>query len=145
MISGHLKTGDTETQQKFMEYIKPRKIFIVNADLGFSQSLKGYLTRTVKHEVQYFENCEDCLKNITDAPEIVIISHFQKSSENDASKGIEILEIIKKNYPEAHIIVIADHEGYGTAMQTILKGAEQYVIKDKDTFEKITVMLNELN
>src|SRR3954471_7760764 len=102
-----------------MEFIKPRKIFIVNADSKFSQSLKDYLTRTVKHEIKSFENYDDCLKNITDAPEIVIISHLQETSENDASKGIGILEIIKKNYPEAHIIVIADHEGYGTAMQTI--------------------------
>ena len=107
-----------------MEFIKPRKIFIVNADSKFSQSLKNYLTQTVKHEIECFENYEDCLKNIADSPEIIIISHFQKSSENDASKGIEILDILKKNYPETHIIVIADHEGYGTAMQTILKGAE---------------------
>lgn len=127
-----------------MEFIKPRKIFIVNGDLKFSQALKGYLTKSVKHEIQSFENFDDCLKNITDPPEIIIISHFQKPWENDASKGIEILEIIKKNYPEAHIVVIADHEGYGTAMQTILKGAEQYVINDKDAFEKINAMLSEL-
>jgi ActR/RegA family two-component response regulator len=127
-----------------MEFIKPRKIFIVNADSKFSQSLKNYLTRTVKHEIKSFENCEDCLANLTDPPEVVIISHLHGSSEDDSSKGIGILEIIKKNFPEAHIIVVADHEGYGTAMQTILKGAEQYVINDNDAFEKINAMLKEL-
>ena len=138
------KLRNGSSRKKFMEFIKPRKIFIVNADLKFSQSLKNYLTRTVKHEIQSFENCDECLKNITDPPEIVIISHFQKFSENGALKGIEILEIIRKNFPDTHIIVIADHEGYGTAMQTILKGAEQYVINDNDAFEKINAMLSEL-
>ncbi|MEO5572401.1 MAG: hypothetical protein ABIT08_10135 [Bacteroidia bacterium] len=127
-----------------MEFIKPRKILILNADLKFSQALKSYLTRTVNHEIHSFENFDDLLKNSIDPPEIIIISHFQKSSENEASKRIEILESIKKNYPGIHIIVIADHEGYGTAMQTILKGAEQYVINDIDTFEKINAMLSEL-
>ena len=35
-------------------------------------------------------------------------------------------------------------ERYGIAMQTVQKGAEQYVIKGKDAFEKIAQMINDI-
>lgn len=106
--------------------------------------MTGYLTRNVKHEIQSFEKCDDCLKNLAEPPGIVIIAHMLKAGQDDASEEIEILEIIRKNYPATHIIVLAGQEGYGTAMQTILKGAEQYVINDKDAFEKINALLSEI-
>ena len=40
--------------------------------------------------------------------------------------------------------MLSSQERYVVAMQTIQKGAEQYLIKDKDAFEKIAAIVNSL-
>jgi DNA-binding NarL/FixJ family response regulator len=56
---------------------------------------------------------------------------------------MEILKEIKKQVPHTAVIMLSSQERYGLAMQTIQKGAEQYVIKDEKSFEKIAQMVNE--
>ncbi|MGB7499547.1 MAG: sigma-54-dependent Fis family transcriptional regulator, partial [Moheibacter sp.] len=59
--------------------------------------------------------------------------------------GMEILQIIKKNYPNTLVIMLSGQEHYGVAMKTIINGAEKYVIKDKDAFEEVAKIINEAN
>ena len=54
---------------------------------------------------------------------------------------MEILQAIKKESPGTHVIMLSSQERYGVAMQTLIKGAEQYVIKDESAFEKIADMI----
>ena len=42
------------------------------------------------------------------------------------------------------LIMLSSQERIGIAMQTIQKGAEQYVIKDEDSFEKIATMIRSI-
>ena len=58
---------------------------------------------------------------------------------------MEILKSIKNKFRRAHVIMLSSRESYKTAMETLQMGAEQYVIKDKDAFEKIAALINELN
>ena len=41
--------------------------------------------------------------------------------------------------------MLSSQDAYGTALQTIRKGAEDYVIKDEDAFEKIVSIIDGLN
>lgn len=65
--------------------------------------------------------------------------------QKDAANGIEILQAIKKQYRNIRIIMLSSQERYAVAMQTIQKGAEQYVIKDEDVFEKIAEMVDAMS
>ena len=51
---------------------------------------------------------------------------------------------MKKNNPKIHVIMLSSQERYSVALQTIQKGAEQYVMKDEEFFEKITTIINEI-
>ena len=125
-----------------MDYAKPKKIFIVDDDVMLTESLSDYLTRTVAHKVSVFPTGEDCLKHLDESPDIVILDYFLNTVQEDAANGMEILQTIKRNYPKTHVIMLSSQERYAVAMQTIQKGAEQYVVKDKDAFKKIADMLN---
>jgi len=127
-----------------MELVKPKKIFIVDEDGLFASQLKSTLVEKAGHEVHVFNNCADCLGAITDKPAIIILDNHLNSTQKDKETDMHLLDIIRRDYPDVHIIVLAKDEGYGTAMQTILHGAEQYLIKDEKTLEAVHTMVGEL-
>ena len=55
---------------------------------------------------------------------------------------MQILESIRKMDAHIKVIMLSSQEAYGTALQTISKGATEYIIKDEDAFEKIAVLCN---
>ena len=126
-----------------MNYGKPKKIFIVDDDTMLTEALKDYLTRSIAHNVTSFHTGEECLGHLPEGPDIIILDYYLNTVQKDAANGMEILQTIKKHYPAIHVIMLSSQERYGIAMQTIQKGAEQYVIKDEKAFEKIASMINE--
>jgi len=129
---------------KVMEVAKPKKIFVVDDDTMLTEAIKDWLTRNVPHQVSIFYTGEDCLKHLYEKPEVVVLDYFLNTVSKDAANGIEILKAIKKYDPSIHVIILSSQEHYGIAVQTIQKGAEQYVIKDEKAFEKIASLINEL-
>jgi DNA-binding NarL/FixJ family response regulator len=127
-----------------MEFEKPKKIFIVDDDAMLSEALTDYLTRKTQHQVKTFQTGEECLKHLSENPEVIILDYYLNSVQKDAANGMEVLQTIKKHYPKTHIIMLSSQERIGIAMQTIQKGAEQYVIKDEDAFEKVAEMIRKL-
>ncbi len=124
---------------------KAKKIFIIDDDPFMQESLKDYLTRDVQHQIAVFNTGEDALKHLADKPDVIILDYHLDSQSKDAASGMEILKTIKKHYPTLPVIMLSSQERYAVAIQTIQKGAEQYVIKDKSAFEKIAAMVKELN
>jgi two-component system OmpR family response regulator len=127
-----------------MELTKAKKIYIVDDDSAFTASLKKDLEDKANHEVMVFTNCADCLNNLSEKPEIIILDNHLNSEQKDKETNLQLLDMIRKDYPDVHVIVLAKGEGYGTAMQTILHGAEQYLMKDENTIPAIHNMIGEL-
>jgi len=127
-----------------MQIIKPRKIFIVEDDPMQADLLKDRLTRDTPHEVKVFYTGESCIRSISENPEVIIIDYHLNSNDRTAANGMDILTSLKKFLPSAHIIMLSSQERYGVALQSIQKGAEQYVVKDQEAFEKINTLINTL-
>ena len=125
-----------------MKNEKPKKIFIVDDDEMLTEALQDYLTRKGGHDIKSFQTGEECLKQLSDEPDIIILDYYLNTVHANAANGMEILQSIKKHNPHIHIIMLSSQERYGVAMQTIQKGAEQYVIKDENAFEKIAGIVN---
>ncbi len=128
-----------------MNFDKPKKIFIVDDDSMLTEAFTDYLTRKVAHHISSFHTGEACLKHLSESPDCIILDYYLNTVQKDAANGMEILETIKKHYPGIHVIMLSSQESYNTAMQSIRKGAEQYVIKDEEAFEKISQMITEMS
>lgn len=128
-----------------MEFGKAKKIFVVDDDPLQTEALRDYLMKKVPHEVHIFNTGEDCLKHLTENPDVVILDYYLNSISKEAANGMEILKQIKKYYPDIHVIMLSSQERYGVAMQSIQKGAELYVIKDETAFEKIASMIGDFS
>jgi DNA-binding NarL/FixJ family response regulator len=122
-----------------------KKIFIIDDDPFMQESLKDYLIHDVQHQIAVFSTGEDALKHLDEKPDVIILDYNLDSQSKEAASGMEILTTIKKHYPALPVIMLSSQERYAVAMQTIQKGAEQYVIKDKSAFEKIDAIIKEMN
>ncbi len=126
-----------------MEYAKPKKLFIVDDDALVTETLRDYLTRKIPHTIRVFKTGEECLKHLSENPDIIILDYYLNSGNKDAADGLEIMQTIKRYYPNTRIIMLSSQERYSKAMELIQKGAEQYVVKDLEAFEKIASMVND--
>lgn len=124
---------------------KPRKIFIVDDDTMLTEALTDYLTRHIAHDIHSFQTGEDCIKRLSENPDIIILDYYLNSVQKDAANGMEILQTIKTKLPNTHVIMLSNQEHYGVAMQTLIKGAEHYVIKDENAFQKISALISKFD
>ena len=127
-----------------MSYGRAKKIFVVDDDVMMTKALDDYLTRKVPHKENENHTGEECLKHLSEKPDVIILDYYLDSVIKDAANGMEILQTIKRHSPQTSVIMLSSQERYGIAMQTLQKGAEQYVIKDEKAFEKIADMVEEL-
>jgi len=122
-----------------------KKVFVVDDDEMLSMALEDYLTRKTMHEVQVYRTGEECLAHLREQPDVVILDFHLNSESKDAADGMQVLQAIKKINKYIHVIMLSSQEAYGTALQTISKGAEEYVIKDEGAFEKVVAIIDSLN
>jgi len=123
---------------------KVKSIFVVDDNKMFAQMMKDHLSENPQYQVNVFFTGEECLKNLFLAPDVIILDYNLNDESKEAKNGLEILSEIKKEVPSPHVIILSSQERYGIALETISKGAEQYVIKDDKAFENIDLYLKDL-
>ena len=121
-----------------------KHIFIVDDNEMFNSMLNVHLSENPAYKVSTFGTGEECLKNLYQNPDVIILDYNLNDIYKEAANGLEILEEIKKHNNPVHVIMLSSQKRYGVAAQTISKGAEQYVIKDDDAFKNIDVILEDL-
>ena len=123
----------------------PKKIFIVDDDDMFKLLLGTHLKTNEQNTVLVFSTGEACLDALSENPDIIILDYHLNSVSQNAADGMQILQAIKKHNHRIHVIMLSSQESYGTALKTITKGAEQYVIKGNNALEEIENIIGQLN
>ncbi len=121
-----------------------KNIFIVDDDKFFGQMLKEHLMKKGGRTVSVFMTGEDCLNNLEEDPKLVILDYNLDTENKDAANGLVILQSIRKKNQLLPVVMLSNQKQYSIALQTIQKGAEQYVIKDEDAFENIDRILDDI-
>ena len=124
-----------------MEIKAPKKIFIVDDDEMLTMAMADYLSRNATHDISVYHTGEEAVKHLDDNPDVVILDFYLNTVEKNAADGLEVLKAMRKQLPHTRFIMLSSQESYSKALQTIQKGAEQYVIKGEDAFEKIAEMI----
>ena len=124
---------------------KKKKIFIVEDEELFGSLLRDYLVRKVSDDVNLFTTGEDCLEHLYLQPDVIILDYFLNSKNKEAADGLEILRELRSRGNRAHIIILSGQTGFGVAMQSRFDGAQHYVIKDDQSFERIELLIQDNN
>ena len=120
-------------------------VFVVDDEPMFSEMLKTRLEEEKKYEVQVYKNGEECLDNLYQDPDFIILDYHLDAENKEAENGLKVLKKIRKEDPRAHVIVVSSQKKYGVAAQTISGGAEHYLMKDEEVFSKIEEILDEVS
>jgi two-component system OmpR family response regulator len=121
-----------------------KHIFVVDDNDMFATMLKDHLSKNPGYKISLFNTGEDCLKNLHQNPDLILLDYHLNDVFKDAANGLAILEEIKSQKSPAHVIVMSSQTRYGIAAQTISKGAEQYLIKDENSFDNIDKLLEDI-
>lgn len=121
--------------------MKKRTVFIVDDDPLAVQMLSDHLETNPHNQVVVFGTGEECIRNLDKEPDAIILDYRLNSVNPEAADGLAILERIKQIDNKAKVIMLSAQEHYGKAMQTIVKGAVEYVVKGHDAFSRIDRIL----
>ncbi|MBL7691923.1 MAG: response regulator [Flavipsychrobacter sp.] len=119
-----------------------KKIFIVDDDDMMAMALEDHLTRNTLHEIHVFTTGEECIRNLRMQPDVIILDYNLNSVQKEAANGMAILDAIKKLNRDIPVVLFSSQDAYSVALQSINKGATQYVIKDEKAFDNIVAICN---
>jgi len=120
-----------------------KNIFVVDDNEMFAMMVKDHLSNNPSYKISLFSTGEECLKNLYQNPDLIILDYFLNDVYKEAANGLEILEEIKKKLGSVPVIMLSSQGKYGVAAQTISKGAVQYVNKDDEAFTNISRILKD--
>lgn len=121
-----------------------KKIFLIDDDEMLTESLSDFLTRQIPHHVRVFATGEEAVKQLFEAPDVIILDYYLDTKDKSAANGMEILREIRKKLPNTPVIMLSSQEKYAVAAKTLQQGAVQYVIKDDSAFERIADMIQKV-
>jgi len=121
--------------------VKQKHIFIVDDDQFMATMLSDHLLENPMYKVTVFNTGEECIKNLALDPDVIILDFQLNSIIPDAANGMEILQHIKKLDREVHVIMLSSQDDYGKALESIVNGAIEYVVKDTEAFKRIDHIL----
>jgi two-component system, OmpR family, response regulator len=116
------------------------KVFLVDDDVFFLESLHHFLNQQdFQADIKTFGTGEECLQNIGDKPDIVVLDYYLSSGTTGEKtlNGMEVLRRIKSTYPEIRVIILSAQDNIEVAMETMKNGAYDYVSKSESALIKI--------
>jgi DNA-binding NtrC family response regulator len=117
-----------------MKTQKKLSIYLVDDDKIFVTALTDQFEKISNAAVHSFETGEECLQNIEQSPDIVVLDYYLNSTYPRAMNGLQIMQKILKHKPETKVIMLSAQDNMDVAVDTIKHGAYDYVIKNEKVF-----------
>ena len=124
--------------------MKKKTIFIVDDDQMMTQMLSDHLSQNPLYETHTYGTGEECIKDLALSPVAIVLDYKLNMNDPGAADGLEILKRIKDIDENICVIMLSSQEQYGKALQTIARGAMEYVIKDDKAFGKVAKIIASL-
>jgi len=112
-------------------------LFLVDDDALFLKSLEIEFTQQAKFEVKTFETGEQCLENISQHPDIIILDYYLNGVERNAIDGLETLDKIKTTHPQIPVIMLSSQDKIEVAIECMHHKAFDYVVKSETAFLRL--------
>jgi two-component system, OmpR family, response regulator len=112
-------------------------IFLVDDDALFLKSLEIEFAENTKTDIKTFETGEDCLANISQNPDVVILDYHLNSVNQDAINGLETLDRIKGVNMQIPVIMLSSQDKIEVAVNCMKHQAYDYIVKSETAFIRL--------
>jgi len=122
------------------------RIFIVDDDLMYQESLYHYIHNEIKLPVQIekYSTGEELINSIKYQPDFIVLDYYLNSRIAEAMNGVSVLKKINDISPESTVIMLSASDSLDVALNTISHGAYDYVIKNETAFPRITNIIRNI-
>ncbi|HRI21250.1 MAG TPA: sigma-54 dependent transcriptional regulator [Panacibacter sp.] len=114
-------------------------IFIVEDDAVYSAVLGHFLSLNPDFQVRKFTTAKEFVKAIHEKPDIVTLDYSLPDTTGD-----HLLAQVKELSPATKVIIISGQEDIKIAVDLFKKGADDYIVKDADTQERLWLAIRNM-
>lgn len=126
-ISGELRHP---SRAKDMNADHRYRLFIVEDNRLVQKNLQYLFGLNDKLDINCFYSGEECVDHLFLLPDIVILDYYLSPPGKKALNGLEVLQRIKEENPETKVIMLSAQDEVAIAVESLKRGATDYVIKD---------------
>lgn len=116
---------------------KKNLFFLVDDDELFLKSLEIEFSENTKSEVRTFGTGEECVKNLSLNPDIIILDYHLNSVDKEAMNGLETLDIIKSINNQIPVIMLSSQDRIDVAVNCMKHQAFDYIVKSETAFLRL--------
>jgi len=112
-------------------------LFLVDDDALFLKSLEIDFIQLMEYNIKTFATGEQCLENLSQHPDIIILDYYLNGIHKNAINGIETLDRIKKTNPEIPVIMLSSQDQIEVAVNCMKHQAFDYIVKSETAFIRL--------
>ena len=113
------------------------KVFLVDDDALFLKSLEMEFLRHTDFAVETFSTGEQCLQNLFNTPDVIILDYHLSGIDKNAMNGIETLDKIKAFHPHIPVVMLSSQDKIDVAISCMHHRAFDYVVKSETAFMRL--------
>ncbi len=118
---------------------EPISIFIVEDDAVYCAVLGHFLSLNPDFRVKKFFTAKEFLNALHEKPDIVTLDYSLPDTTGDY-----LLSQVKEISPDTKVIIISGQENIKIAVDLFKKGADDYIVKDGDTQERLWLSIGHM-
>jgi len=120
-----------------MKNEKKKLIFLVDDDKLFLKALEIEFAQNNESVVKTFTSGEECLENISQNPNVIILDYYLDSVDKNAINGLETLKRIKSIHHEIPVIMLSSQDEIDVAVNCMKHEAFDYIVKSETAFLRL--------
>ncbi|MBK7762873.1 MAG: response regulator [Bacteroidetes bacterium] len=113
------------------------KIFLVDDDIVFLKSLEIEFNEHTKYEISTFPSGEECCKNLSQHPSIIILDYHLDGINEKSMNGIQTLDMIKSFNSNIQVVMLSSQDKIEVAVECMHHHAFDYVVKSETAFMRL--------
>jgi two-component system OmpR family response regulator len=117
------------------------KLFLVDDDALFLKSLEIEFKQRADLEIYTFPTGEDCVENLWQNPNVIILDYHLDGIDKQAMNGIDTLDEIKAYNPNIPVVILSSQDKIEVAVECMHHKAFDYVVKSETAFVRLEKIL----
>jgi len=107
-----------------------RLIFFIDDDKVILNLLEYTFQSRRDYDVICYKTGEECLENLHQGPNLIVLDHILESGGEDSLNGLETLKEIRKVNKEVPVVILTGQGDDQLLSEFMENGADKYLTKD---------------
>jgi len=113
------------------------KLFLVDDDAMYLKLLAIEFLQHADFVIETYATGEQCISNILNQPDVVILDYHLDGIDKNAMNGIETLDKIKEINPDIAVVMLSSQDKIEVAIDCMHHKASDYVVKSETAFVRL--------